>query len=210
MVRKREGKKIWQFIFKSFLEDREKILFVIHKHPVLHFKNFAQVAFFGLFIPFALWFLFPQTLMFAIIWGTIGVVRLISEFAVWYFDLWLVTDMNIIDIDQKSVFEKSSTRLEYHHIETITYEINGMEATIFNFGDIIIEKTTGNKLKFKGAFRPKHTVRRLNEYQEKFATDRTFTDHATLKNLISDMLHTHVKKHGVPQNTRRITETEEV
>lgn len=209
MGKKREGKKIWQLLFKSFLEDKEKILFVIHKHPILQIKNFAQVMFFGLLIPFGMWFLFPQTLIFTIIWGIIGAIRLISEFFTWYFDLWLITNMNIIDIDQKSVFEKSSTRLEYHHIETITYEIKGIAPTLFNFGDIIVEKTTGNKLKFRGAFRPKYKVKRLNEYQEKFATDRTFTDHATLKNLIADMLHTHVKKHGIPENVKRIKQTEE-
>jgi hypothetical protein len=212
MVRKKrlKEKKIWRLMFKNYLEDKENVLFVIHKHPILHGKLFGQAIFFGLFIPFGVWFLFPQTLLFAIIWGAIGIVRIFSELMLWYYEAWLITNTSIVDVDQKSMFERSSTRLEYHHIETITYEIKGVAATLLNYGDVIIEKTTGNNLKFKGAWRPKKVVKELNGFQENFSEKRTFSDHATLKNLLSDMLHTHVKKEGLAKTSmQEIPEPEE-
>lgn len=194
-----KGKKIWKLFFKSYLESKEKIFFVVHKHPILHIKNFAIIIFFGLFIPFALWFLFPQTLLFVSIWGAIGFARLIFEFVVWYYEVWLITNISIIDIDWDGLFEKSSTRVEYHHVETISYEIKGFLATIFNYGDLIIEKTTGNNVKFHGVFRPKKVARELTEHQESLTQLRIFQDHRTLQNLLSEMIQTHVKKHGTPK-----------
>lgn len=194
-----KGKKIWRLFFKSYLEPREKIFFVVHKHPILHIKNFAILTFFGLFIPFAIWFLFPQTLLFVSIWGAIGLVRLIFEFVIWYYEVWLATNISIVDIDWDGLFEKSSTRVEYYHVETISYEIKGFWATIFNYGDLIVEKSTGNNVKFHGVFRPKKVARELTKHQESLTQLKIFQDHRALQNLLSEMLTTHVKKHGIPE-----------
>ena len=51
----------------------------------------------------------------------------------------------------------------------------------------------------KDAYNPKKVERNLISFQEKFMTSKNFTDQEVLKQLLSDLVVEHVKKHGLPE-----------
>lgn len=184
-------------MFKSYLTDGEKIQFVIHRHILLEFKIFFKIFFFGLFIPLFGWWLFPQVALFALIWIAIGSVRLIYEFFDWYYDVWLVTSASIIEIMWKGFFDKSSSRIEYHIIQGIGYEVKGFLPTLFNYGTIGLDKFTGNSSVFEGAINPKKKADMLTKAQETFVSNKSFRDHRALQGVLTDLLQRHIVENGI-------------
>lgn len=187
------------YLYKSYLGDGEIIQFVIHKHIFLEWKSFMEVIFFGLFLPLFAWWLFPQVMLFAAMWLAVGIARFIYEFLDWYYDVWLVTNVSIVEIMWEGFFNKSSARIEYHTIQGVGYEVNGLIRTVLNFGTIMLEKFAGNPIVFDGAINPKKKAEMLTHAQEKFVTNKSFRDHRTLQGILTDLLQKHVVEHGLPQ-----------
>lgn len=190
---------IRDFFYKSYLGDGEKILFVIHRHLFMQMKDFGKITFFGILIPSAMWLLFPGTFIVALPWLFIGIVRFIYEFFDWYYDVWLVTNVSIIEIMWQGFFEKSSARIEYHIVQGIGYEVKGIMRTIFNYGTITLDKFAGGASIFDGATSPKRTSELLTQAQETFVSNKTYKDHNALQSLLADLVHRHVAEHGLPK-----------
>lgn len=193
---------IRDYLYRSYLAEGEKILFVIHRHLFMQFKDFSRIGFFGLLLPLVGWWLFPQIMLFAAVWLSIGALRFIYEFFDWYYDAWLVTNASIVEIMWKGFFEKSSARIEYHIIQGIGYEVKGFWRTFFNFGTIGLEKFTGNASVFDGAVNPKKKAEMLTRAQEEFVTNKSFRDHRALQGILTDLLQRHVAEHGLPEEER--------
>lgn len=192
--------KVRAFLYRSYLGDGEKIIFVIHRHIFLQMGDFAKILFFGIAIPLFLWWLFPEIFLITALWLLIGVVRFVYEFFDWYYDAWLVTNVSIIEIMWQGFFEKSSARIEYHIVQGIGYEIKGIFRTIFNYGDITLDKFAGHSSVFKGAVRPKKKVELLGAAQEEFVKNKNYKDHNALQNLIADLLQQHVLEYGIEKD----------
>lgn len=187
------------FLYKSYLADGEKIQFVIHRHIFMAFKHFSQIFFFGIFIPFVAWWLFPQIAIFAAVWLGIGALRFIYEFFDWYYDVWLITNASIVEIMWQGFFNKSSARIEYHTIQGIGYDVSGFMRTIFNYGTVTLEKFAGAASVFDGAANPKRKAEMLTRAQEDFITNKSFRDHRALQGILTDMLQKHIVENGIEE-----------
>ncbi len=190
---------IRDFLYRGYLGDGEKIQFVIHRHLFTQAKDFLKIFFFGIFIPTFFWWLFPQVTIFAAVWLAIGVLRFIYEFFDWYYDVWLVTDASIVEIMWEGFFKKSSTRIEYHIVQGIGYEVTGLWRTLFNFGTIALDKFTGGQSVFDGAVSPRKKADMLTKAQDSFVTNKSFRDHRALQGILTDMLQRHIVEHGVSE-----------
>lgn len=191
--------KMRDFFYRGYLGEGEHIVHVIHRHIFMQSKDFLRIIFFGLFLPFFFWWLFPQIALFASIWLAIGMIRFFYEFFDWYYDVWLVTNVSIIEIMWQGFFEKSSSRIEYHTIQGIGYEVKGMLRTLFNYGSITLEKFAGNPSVFDGARGPKKKSEMLAKAQEDFVTNKSFRDHHALQGILTDLLQRHVVENGLPE-----------
>lgn len=191
------GVRMAYYLYKGYLNGDEEIQFVIHRHLFLQVKHFLVIFLFGIALPSFAWWLFPEIMLFAVVWLAIGVARFLYEFFDWYYDVWLVTNQSIVEIMWKGFFDKSSARIEYHTIQGIGYEVNGLLRTIFNFGDIALEKYAGSTSVFAGAVSPKRKTERLTKAQEKFVTNKNFRDHRALQSILTDLLQQHVVQQGV-------------
>lgn len=190
---------IRDFLYSSYLGEGEKIVFVIHRHLVMELKRFFKVMFFGVLIPAAAWWLFPQIALFAMVWLGIGIIRFLYEFFDWYYDVWLVTNVSIVEVIWEGFFSRSSSRIEYHIIQGIGYEVTGLLRTIFNYGTITLEKYSGNPSVFDGAVGPRKKSEMLTQAQEEFVKNKSFRDHRALQGILTDLLQSHVAEHGLPE-----------
>ncbi len=57
----------------------------------------------------------------------------------YYFDIVIVTNKRIIDIEQRGFFDRNIEELELLHIENITAHVKGAIRTFFDFGDVEVE-----------------------------------------------------------------------
>lgn len=63
----------------------------------------------------------------------------------WYFNIGLVTNMQIIDVDFNILTFKEITRTELTHVEDVTVKTSGFISGIFDFGSIYVQ-TAGSEI----------------------------------------------------------------
>lgn len=147
-----------QFHFKG-QKDGEEILTVVHRH---WFDILSQ--FFIIFIMLVLLFgslafaspiiaasngnlspglfLFVAQVFFIFIW--------LFFFVIWidyYFDVWIVTNERIVNIEQKGLFSRDVSELELERVQDITVEVLGIIPTFLNYGDLYVQ-TAGETERF--------------------------------------------------------------
>lgn len=179
-------------MYRSYLNPGEKILYVGHVHPFTVYVDFLKHLFFGLALPGLFYLMMPPLWIAWAIWAGAGVLYMIHFYLDWYYDALLITNQSLIDLEWKGMFNRSSTRIEYHTIEGISYEVNGFWATILNFGDIGVERIgAGKPMGLDAIAFPKTVEREILEAQNEFMRNKSFRDHQSLKDLLASMLTDH-------------------
>ncbi len=185
--------KLRHRFFNSYLDKGERIMHVAHKHVLILKVSSAKTSLFGIVLPFLGYLLFPKFLIIFLAWGVIGLVGLLYHFLDWYFDVWLLTNAGVIDIERDGFFTLTSTRVDYHMIEGMSYSIRGFWATVFNYGEITLDKLGAKtSVVLQDAANPKRLERLVMKYQERFVAARSVRDHQELKGMLSEMIAYHV------------------
>lgn len=147
-----------RFHFEGQKSD-EKILLVLHRFWFDILSQFFLVLgmfllFLGSFIylPIAFselrsdqarnLFLLLENLFFTLTW--------IVSFLIWvdyYFDIWIVTDRRIVNIEQKGLFSRRISELELEKVQDITTDVRGVIPTFLNYGDLLVQ-TAAEQEKF--------------------------------------------------------------
>lgn len=78
--------------------------------------------------------LFIQNSLILLVW--------LYAFLVWidyFFDVWIITNERVINIEQKGLFVRAVSELKFSRIQDVTSEVSGMIPTILNFGDVKVQ-----------------------------------------------------------------------
>lgn len=122
------------------LKEGEKILLVIRQTPIA-FANSLLIGTLLFLLPFFL--LFPLFSMGK--WGVAGFIVLIIIAIVfafyrlvdWYFNCGIITNMRVIDIDQKGILSRTVSEVPYYKIDDVSYNIKGFRQTMFRYGNVV-------------------------------------------------------------------------
>lgn len=63
-------------------------------------------------------------------------------FLIWvdyYFDVWIITNERIVNIEQKGLFNREVSELRFSRIQDVTSVVDGFVPTILNFGDVYVQ-----------------------------------------------------------------------
>lgn len=85
---------------------------------------------------------FSQSLFFIFAW--------IAFFILWvdyYFDVWIVTDKRLVNIEQKGLFSQENSELPLEKIQDVLPDVKGTFPTFFNYGQLEVQ-TAGGREKF--------------------------------------------------------------
>lgn len=144
--------------FSQELKEGEKVIGLIRKHWASFIIPVIKVIFF-LVLP-----LFFMSILFAHFWGVLifflweatVLAYAIHSWIIWYFDCFIITDQRIVDIDQRNVFSREVSETSLTKIQDVTYKMEGVLATLFNYGTVIVQ-TAGNipKIEMNFVFDPK-------------------------------------------------------
>lgn len=156
---------------KIELEEEEEVIAVIRRHWFYVFKQcfFIVVLLFlplfgillGLSIAdetlLALAQAFvPHMLFLYALWLLILWMLLASIWTDHYLDIWTITNRRIIKVDQVSLFKRQIGSFRLERLQDINVEINGILATLLDYGTIHAETASGSTgEEFKATYLPR-------------------------------------------------------
>lgn len=164
-----------EFHFKGQKKD-EKIELLLRRHwftlifPLL--KRFAVIL-----LPFLiLFFLFSSFILkstfFSILfllWFVTGISAILYEWIIWYYDIYIITNKRIIDIDQKTLFSRSVAETSLDKIQDVTFEIDGMIPTFLKYGDVSVQTAGAEEvINLEEVYDPREIQEKIVELQKKY------------------------------------------
>lgn len=131
--------------------ENEEVLRIIHRHWFnisLHY--IAGIILTGIvFIAFIVVpAVFPTILtaihpsLFYFVFNTFVLLMWIYAFLIWidyYFDVWVITNERIVNIEQKGLFDREVSELKFSRVQDVTSVVDGFFPTILNFGDVFVQ-----------------------------------------------------------------------
>ncbi len=132
-------------------KDSEQVLRVVHRHwynLLSHFLLLVTtfVVVFGGISLFLI--LFPEAAdasgkkVLVFMQNTFFLFMWLYGFMLWidyYFDVWIITDERILNIEQKGLFMRSISEVHYSRIQDISTSVTGIIPTVLNFGDLLLQ-----------------------------------------------------------------------
>lgn len=132
-------------------EKDERVVMLRRRHPFILFKqNFIFLLYF--LIPVAIyavakfWLTFilnfpiyPMVVLLVSVYYSFFLLFLLIEWIDYYFDVWVITNKRLIDVDQIGLFKRvvSETRLD--RIQDVTVDITGLFGTLFHYGNVHVQ-----------------------------------------------------------------------
>jgi uncharacterized membrane protein YdbT with pleckstrin-like domain len=151
------GKQHTKYFADQF--DDEEVLYVFRKHPIVMRRGIVWWAVGMLAGPLYVLTLtilykndpdkFPTTGMFFVyMLGSVvlSLILLAPSFISWYFSIFIVTDQRFIQITQKGLFHRSVADVGLEHIQSVNYEVAGLQATMLGFGTMKVQTYIGDIL----------------------------------------------------------------
>lgn len=159
---------------------QEEPVLVFRQHPVLFLKGALLFVILAL-LPAIFPFVAPEmitvindtpalatlSLLIIALYELTVLILGFTHFFNWYFDIWVITQERIIDVDQEGVFSKKIGELEMFRVQDVVAEQKGVLATLFHFGKIKVE-TAGAKedFSFEGISQPYDMAKQILEMAE--------------------------------------------
>lgn len=89
-----------------------------------------------------------------IFWYIASFGLVFSKFVYWFFNIFIVTNERIIDIDFVNLLYKDVSETQLSRVQDISYQTRGIFATMFDYGDVTIQ-TAGEVPNFAFEIVPK-------------------------------------------------------
>jgi hypothetical protein len=126
-------------------DKEEKVILFLRQHPVVLLPRIGITAFLILvpsfFRLFSLFLYMPVgfQIIVVMIWYLFVFSSMLEAFLGWFYNIYIITDERVIDIDFVSLMHKEVTDANIGHIEDVTYKTGGLVKTLVDYGDIFIQ-----------------------------------------------------------------------
>jgi len=119
----------------------EEVKFVLHRHwatlvrPVLYLVLLwigVGIVFYVFKASWVTAYVIFGILAFSVLYGGL-------KWFIWSNSLSIVTDLRVVDIDQRGLFHRTVASAMLENVEDVTVETKGVWASSFNFGTIMIQ-----------------------------------------------------------------------
>lgn len=196
--KKEKGKKSYMKRFKSYpfnplasfiyhprnanflnKDPEEKVVLVLRKHAVTNII-WILTGVVMLFAPFVLNYFpllefLPERFKFIaiIIWYLITTAYVFEKFLTWYFNVNIITDERVFDVDFVHLTYREITDANIDQIQDVTVRMGSVIRTVLNYGDIVIQTAAEiPQIEFDAVPKPDEIAKilrelRIEEEQEK-------------------------------------------
>jgi len=150
--------------------DGEKVVLLLRRHPITNL-GWLIVFVIMLFAPsvlsgFPLLDFLPDNFRFIAVlsWYMISTAYFLENFLSWFFNVNIITDERIIDVDFYNLIYKHVTDAETNKIQDVSYNMGGVIRTMFDYGDVLIQTASEiPNLEFLAIPHPSQVVKLLQE-----------------------------------------------
>ncbi len=126
-------------------EPEEEILMILRAHWITNIP-WVLIAILLFFAPLVLTFFpllssFPVNfrLMFVIVWYLVSMMYVFERFLSWFFNMTIITDERIIDVDFLNLTTKKVSDADIDKIQDVSFTNSGAFGAIFNYGDVLVQ-----------------------------------------------------------------------
>lgn len=134
--------------------NEEDVVLLLRKHPITQLPwifTAIVAALLPLFLAnFQFFSFFPSNYMFAayVGWYLLLLGFIIESFLSWFFNVYIITDERIVDVDFLSLIYRNISSAKIDNIEDVSSETSGALRSVFNFGTVRIQ-TAAEKTEFE-------------------------------------------------------------
>lgn len=151
-------------------QQEEQIILLLRQHWVMNIP-WIILAMVMIMAPIVLkliplLFFLPPNFQFLtiIMWYLITMAFMFEKFLSWFFNIYLVTDERIIDVDFVSLTYREISDAQIEKIQDITYKTGGILKAFFDYGDVYIQTAgTVPRIEFLAVPKPDKVVKILNQ-----------------------------------------------
>ncbi len=126
--------------------DDETVVLVFRQHPVVMRMEliFGMLAILAGTGPLLLWPLSDLALKIFLIIPLLVLVYWFYHWVGWYYSVYIITDLRLIDIRQHGFFNRKVSEVGFDKVQSVNYHIKGLQAALLKFGDITVQTYTGD------------------------------------------------------------------
>lgn len=134
--------------------DDEEVLYLFRKHPIAMRKGLviASVALLaGPLITLGLTYARPNnpptmgffflSLFLSLL---LSAVLFFPSWVSWYYSYFIVTDQRLVQITRRGLFNKTVVDMNLNQIQSMNYQVAGLQATMLGFGTIMVQTYMGD------------------------------------------------------------------
>lgn len=150
--------------------ETERVVMLLRRHPITNIRWILTAVVLSLapqtlqFVPF-LNFFPDQFQTFTVLgWYMLIFAYALENFLSWFFQVNIITDERIIDIDFYSLIFKKVSSAKLDNIEDITSSTGGFLRSLMNYGTVIVQTAaTQQEFEFIDVPQPDKVIKLLNE-----------------------------------------------
>lgn len=184
--------------FTQSLKEKEELIDIIHHHWASFAWPAAKVVV-AFFWPFAL-----ITWILASFWFSIALLVYLAlvlcyalyKWTVWYFDVFIITDLRIIDIEQKGIFKKTVSEAPLGRIQDVSFRVEGFFQTLFNYGSVTVRTASDGELSLTHVGDPEEVQSVIVELQKLNTQDTKMS----AEELVEYIAKLHNKEEALPED----------
>lgn len=80
----------------------------------------------------------PMISLISLVWLIFLISYVFYHWLIWHYDVYVITNQRVININQKSLFTKEVLELSYDKIEDVYYGIESFSGSLFGYGTVKI------------------------------------------------------------------------
>jgi hypothetical protein len=126
--------------------DDEEVLYVFRKHPVVMRRGMV-IASIAILLGTLPALIKPEMSYFfggLAIGCIVAFIIYIPSWIAWYYSVFIVTDQRLIQVTRKGLFHKTVVDMSLTQIQSMNYQVSGMQETLLKFGTIMIQTYMGD------------------------------------------------------------------
>lgn len=126
-------------------DKEEEVVLLLRRHPITNLgwmlTSIVMVLAPGVLSRFPILDFLPDNYRFIAIlgWYLIVTAYVLQNFLGWLFNVQIVTDERIVDIDFSNLIYKEVSDANIDKIQDVTYKMGGVARTLFNYGDVLVQ-----------------------------------------------------------------------
>ncbi|MFH0773706.1 MAG: hypothetical protein V1922_05350 [bacterium] len=154
----------------------EEVLLSLRAHPIILVPTFVNSIVMVILIFFSSFILgqfltLPQLIYTMVFFFFATFVYFWFQIINWYFNIGIVTNKQIVDVDFSALSYRNVTRTELTHIEDITVKVSGFISSIFDYGNVFVQ-TAGSEIntEFMQVPHPARAAHIIQDILKQYAT----------------------------------------